>query len=214
MSCPYCHTSVVVTEALRQASDSASWPTLVFDNFSSNENNWLVGNHTSRYFAPLKQVVAEGRYRWEAEVSLASTITTAWLMDYPVTDFRLTANGKHITGSREGSSWGVIFRIQDNHNFYWFHVTDSQKFALSVQREGKWRNVVDWSKTQAIKPSGVNQVEVIGRDSRFVCLINGQTVSEVEDDTFRAGFAGLAIEAYVPGETIAYDFMDLVLRAP
>ncbi len=214
ISCPYCHTSVVVPEELRQVSGAASWSTLVFDNFTSNENNWLVGSYPSKYFATLNQVIAEGRYRWEADVSLASTITTAWLGGYHVSDFHLIATGKHINGSKAGSSWGVVFRIQDNQNFYWFHLTDSQNFAVSRQKEGQWLNAVDWTRTSVIKPNGVNQVEVIGRERHFIFLINGQIVSEVEDDHFRQGLVGLAIEAYTPGEKIGFDFMDLILRAP
>jgi hypothetical protein len=205
---------VVVPEALRQVSGPASWPTLLFDNFASNDNNWLVGNYPSQYFATLNQVIADGRYRWEAEVSLASTITTAWLNGYQVSDFHLIVNSKHISGSRAGSSCGALFRIQDNHNFYWFHVADSQFFAVSVQKEGHWLNIVDWTRTNTIKPNGVNQVEVIARKRHFIFLINGQIVSEVDDDHFSQGLVGLAIEAYTPGEEIIYDFMDITLRAP
>lgn len=214
ISCPYCHTSVVVPEPLRRISGADGWSPLLFDNFTSNESNWLVGNYPSQYFATLSQTIAEGRYRWAAEVSLAPTITTAWLASYAVSDFHLTAHTRHISGSREGSSCGIIFRIQDNHNFYWFHVTDSQKYAVSVQREARWLNVVDWSRTSAIKPHGINHLEVIGQGRRFTFLINGQAVSEVEDDHFRQGFVGLAIETYTPGEKTVYDFMDLTLRAP
>ena len=214
LSCPYCRASVVVPESLRPASVAASWPTLVFDNFTSNANNWLVGSYPSHYFAALDQVIAGGRYRWEAKVSQASTITTAWMADYRVADFHLAASSKHVNGSGAGSSCGVIFRIQDNHNFYWFHVTDSQKYAVSRQKGGQWRQLVDWTVTTAIKPNGVNQVEVIGRGDHFSFLVNSQIVCEAEDGHFAQGFVGLAIEAYTPGETIAYDFMDLVLRAP
>jgi hypothetical protein len=83
-----------------------------------------------------------------------------------------------------------------------------------VQQEGQWLNVVDWTRTKVIKPKGVNQVEVIGRERHFIFLINGQMVSEVEDDHFREGLVGLAIEAYTPGEKTVYDFIDLMLRAP
>ncbi len=214
ISCPYCRASVVVPEALRQGTDVTSWPTVVFDNFTSNVNNWLVGTFPSHYFAALDQTIAGGRYRWEAKVSLVNTITTAWLADYRVADFQLTANSKHVAGSAAGSSCGVIFRIQDIHNFYWFRVTDSQQFAVSLHKAGQWRQLVDWTRTTAIKPNGVNQVEVIARASHFTFLINGQTVGEVEDEQFPQGLVGLAIEAYKAGETIAYEFMDLTLRAP
>src|SRR5688572_15319406 len=78
ISCPYCFTSVVVPEGLRQGSGGAAWSTLLFDNFTSNDNNWLVGNQPSELFAKLNQTIADGRYRWEAETSIASSITTAW----------------------------------------------------------------------------------------------------------------------------------------
>ena len=118
MSCPYCHTSVIVPEGLRQGSGDAAWPILLFDNFTSNDNGWLAGNHPNDYFAKLNQTIADGRYRWEARVNIASTITTAWLDGYQVSDTHLITTCKHISGSKAGSSCGVIFRIQDNHNFY------------------------------------------------------------------------------------------------
>ena len=54
--CPHCHTTVVVPEELRQDSQAEQWTTLVFDHFASNDNNWLIGNKSDEYFAPLDQV--------------------------------------------------------------------------------------------------------------------------------------------------------------
>jgi len=127
ISCPHCHTSVIVPEELRQDSEAAQWTTLLFDNFSSNDNNWSVGNRSSEYFAKLNQTIADGRYRWEAEAGRPNSILPAWLMGYQVSDFHLTVNCKHISGSKAGSGWGMIFRIQDNQNYYSFRMTD-QKF--------------------------------------------------------------------------------------
>jgi predicted RNA-binding Zn-ribbon protein involved in translation (DUF1610 family) len=214
ISCPHCHTSVIVPVELRQVSEAAQWTTLLFDSFTSNDNNWLVGNQTGEYFATLNQVIAEGRYRWEAEVGRPSSISPAWLMGYEVSDFHLVVNCKHISGSKAGSAWGVIFRVQDNQNYYWFRMTDSQSFAVSVQKEGQWLNVVDWTRTNTIKPNGVNQVEVIARETHFIFLINGQMVKEVDDGHLSQGLVGLAIEGYTPGEKTTFDFMDLILRAP
>jgi hypothetical protein len=203
-----------VPEGLRQGSGGAAWATLLFDSFTSNDNNWLVGSETSDYFAPVNRVIADGRYRWGAKVNRASSITTAWLNGYPVSDFQLIVNSKHISGSRAGSSWGVIFRIQDNLNFYWFRVTDSQFFAVSVQKAGQWSDLVAWTRTNTIKPNGVNQLEVIGREAHFIFLINGQIVKEVDDDHFSQGQSGVAIEGYTAGEETTFDFMDITLRAP
>jgi len=214
ISCPHCHTSVIVPEELREESDAAQWSTLLFDGFTSNDNNWSVGNRTSEYFAKLNQIIAEGRYRWEAEVGRPYSISTAWLMGYEVSDFHLTVNCKHIDGSKAGSGWGVIFRVQDNQNFYWFRMTDQQFFAVAVKKDSQWHDVVEWKRTDSIKPNGVNQLEIIAREGHFVFVINGQILSEVDDEHFNRGLVGLAIEGYSTGEKTTFDFIDFTLRGP
>jgi hypothetical protein len=204
---------VIVPEELRQDSDVGQWTTLLFDNFTSNDDNhWLVGSQSSEYFDPVNRVIADGRYRWEAIVKKANSISKAWLGDYQVSDFHLIVNSKHILGTRANSAWGVIFRIQDNQKYSWFRMTDSKFFAVSVSEDGQWRDLVDWRRTETIKPNGVNELEVIARERHFVFLINGQIVSEVDDDRFGQGLVGLAIEGYTQGEKIVFDFLDFTLR--
>lgn len=205
---------MVVPEELRQVSGAATWSTLLVDGFVSNDNNWPVGNQPSEYFTKLHRAIADGRYRWEAQVNRPSSITTAWLLGYPVSDFHLLVNCKHIRGSKVGSGWGVVFRIQDNHNFYWFRMTDNQFFSVSVTKDSQWLDIVDWTRTDTIKSNGVNQLEVTAYRTHFTFLINGQVISEVEDDHFSQGLVGLAIEGYTGGEETTFDFMDLILRAP
>src|SRR5688572_6893025 len=154
ISCPHCLTSVIVPEELRGDSSAAQWDTLLFDNFTSNEDNhWLVGSQSSDYFDPVNRVIADGRYHWEAKVKKANSISKVWLGDYQVSDFHLIVNSKHIAGIRANSAWGLVFRLQDNHNYYWFRMTDSKYFAVSVAEEGQWRDVVAWTRTEAIKPN-------------------------------------------------------------
>ena len=211
ISCPHCLTSVVVPEELRVDTD-IEWTTLLYDNFSTNDNNWLTETKTSEYFAPLSQVIADGRYRWEAQVIKVSSISTSWLGAYRVSDFHLIANAKHILGSRANSSWGLIFRIQDNRNYYFFHMTDSQFFAVSATQDGQWHQIVDWTRTDAIKPMGNNQLEIIAQETHFIFLINGQIVSETDDEHYGQGLVGVAIEAYKSGEKVTFDFLDFTLR--
>jgi hypothetical protein len=205
---------VVVPEELRQASETANWSTLVYDGFISNHNDWMVGNQTSEYFDPLNRTIVDGRYRWTAKVSKASSIATAWLKGYPLSDFHLIANCKHIQGSRAGSSWGVVFRIQDNNDYYHFHITDDRYVSVSANQGGQWLPIMDWRTTSRIKPNGVNQLEVIAQEKHFAFLINGHLISELDDDRFQNGLVGFAIEGYNPGEEVTFDFLDILLRAP
>lgn len=211
--CPHCLTSVIVPEELRQNEDVAQWTTLLFDGFTSNDNNWMIGTQSSEYFDPLSRVIADGRYRWEAMVNKDSSISKVWLGEYKVSDFQMTVNSKHIIGTRANSAWGLVFRLQDNLNYYWFRMTDTKFFAVSVAEEGQWRDVVAWERTETIKPNGVNQLEVIVQGTHFIFLINGQIVSEADDSRFSQGLIGLAIEGYTKGEKIVFDFLDITLRA-
>jgi hypothetical protein len=213
ISCPHCLTSVIVPEELRQDSDASQWDTVLFDNFTSNDDNyWLVGSQSSEYFDPVSRVIADGRYHWEAKVNKANSISKVWLADFQVSNFHLIANCKHILGTRANSAWGLIFYIQDNHSYCWFRMTDSKFFAVSVSENSQWRDLIAWTRNDAIKPNGVDQLEVIARDSHFVFLINGQVVSEANDDRFTRGMVGLAMEGYTQDEKIVFDFLDFTLR--
>ena len=211
--CPHCHTSVIVPKELREDIEAGQWKTLLYENFTSNDDNyWLVGSQTSEYFDPVSRVIADGRYHWEAKVNRANSISKVWLSDFRVLDFHLIANCKHILGTRANSGWGVIFGIQDNQNYYWFRMTDSKFFAVSVAENSQWRDIVAWTRTETIKPNGVNQLEVLASESHFVFLINGEIVSEANDDHYRQGMVGLAMEGYTQGEKIVFDFLDFTLR--
>lgn len=216
VNCLYCNLSVVVPEELRQVSGAAAWSTLLFDGFISNVNNWSVGSQEpDQYFASSNRTIDNGRYRWEGRMlSPTSSIITDWLTGYYVSDFHLIVNCKHIRGSRAGSSCGVIFRIQDYRNYYCFHITDHQFFAVAMIKGGEWTNLMDWTRNSIIKPNGVNQLEVIAHQSHFTFLINGQIVSEVDDNQFSQGLTGLAVDGFTPDEEIAVDFLDFTLRAP
>jgi DNA-directed RNA polymerase subunit RPC12/RpoP len=214
INCPHCNSSVIVPEELRQVPDKGEWITVLYDSFTTDDNNWLVGSQQSEYFDPLNRKIVDGHYRWEMETDRVNSISPSWLTGYQVSDFHLTVNGKQIVGSKSGSGWGLIFRIQDNQNYYSFRMTESQSFAVSVQKEGQWTNLVDWTKTGAIKPNGVNQLEVLARGTHFIFTINGQVVSELDDDHFSQGLAGLAIEGYILGEKIVFDFIDVTLQEP
>ena len=212
--CPHCHTSVIVPEELQQDSSAAQWNTLLYDNFMSNEDNyWLVGSQSSEYFDPVDRAFKEGRYHWEAKVNKANSISKVWLGDFKVSDFHVIVNAKHVFGTRANSAWGIIFHVQDNQNYSWFRMTDSKFFAVSVSEDSRWRELVEWTRTEAIKPNGVNELEVLAHEGRFVFLINGQVVKEISDERYNQGLVGLAIEGYTKDETVIFDFLDFTLRA-
>jgi len=210
--CLYCGAQAVVPPQLLEASNAGEWTTLVFDNFETNDNNWLVGSRPSEYFSKLDRAISDGRYRWQAQVRRQNSFSSAWLLGYPVSDFQLLTHCQHRLDNFGGSSCGPLFRIQDNENFYWFRITSDQYFTISAVKNGKWNPLIDWTRTATINPHGVNELEIIAQASHMTLLINKQIVGEAEDATFSDGLTGLAIEGYPQGQEIAIDFLDFTLR--
>lgn len=210
--CVYCGADSVVPQQIKQASGAAEWTTLVLDNFDSNDNNWLVGQHPSEYFSKLDRALSGGRYRWQATVRRANSFVGAWLYGYPVSDFQLSARCQHHSKEFGDSGCGPLFRVQDNENFYWFRITSNQYFTVSAVKNGKWKPVVDWTKTATINPHGVNELAVIAAETNLTFSINKQIVGEAKDDTLSDGLTGLAIEGYVAGKEISIDFIDFTLQ--
>jgi hypothetical protein len=214
LTCPYCKTSVAVPESLRRLAGVDVWTTLVYDAFQSNSHSWHVGEQQSDRFAPLNRSIADGRYRWETCIQVRNSFSPVWLQGYPVADFHLRASIKHVRGTPAGSSYGVIFHILDNENFDSFRIIDTHFFSLSSYRDGVWRTVVDWERTNVIRPYGANQIEVIAQGAHLTFLVNGQVVHERDEEQRARGLVGLVLEGYTVGEEIVYDYLDMTLRAP
>lgn len=214
LTCPYCTSSVAVPEALRRLAGVETWATLVYDAFQSDGRGWLVGAQSNGRFVPLTRSIADGRYRWEATVRARDSFSPVWLEGYPVGDFHLGASIKHVRGTPAGSSYGVIFGIEDSQSFFSFRIIDTHFFGLTEQRGGVWQTLVDWRRTSAIRPYGANHIEVIAQGDHQTLMINGQVVHERTEARRARGLVGLVIEGYTVGEEVVYDFLDVTLRAP
>lgn len=214
LTCPYCSSSVAVPETLRRIAGIEAWATLAYDAFQTNGHGWRVGEQENDRFAPLTRSIDDGRYRWEATVRVRNSYCPIWLQGYPVGDFHLRASIKHVRGTPAGSSYGVMFRVKDNETFFSFRIIDTHFFTLTEHRGGACHTVVDWQRTNLIRPYGANHVEVIAQGEHLSLLLNGQVLHECDMPQEAPALVGLILEGYTVGEAIAYDFLDVTLRAP
>jgi hypothetical protein len=215
LTCPYCGTSVIVPDSLRQTDQISHWSTRLYENFRTQDNGWVTDElGKDDFFVYLRRSIKESRYRWEAQSNTTSSSIESWLISDKAADFHVMANVKYVSGSRDGASYGLVFRLQDGKNYNLFKLANNQYFQFCRFVDGAYTPVVGWTQSDLIKPYGVNQLEVIGRGSHFSMLINGQGVCEADDSTFERGMFGLSLTTYNLNDPLVVDFLDFTLRVP
>jgi hypothetical protein len=115
------------------------------------------------------------------------------LSDRIFTDVTLSTRFKAVSGSEDRAA-GIIFRIQDEDNFYILRANALEDNVNIYKFVAGSRHAV--KKGSAKVPSGKWQelrVEVKGNDIRG--YLNGKLVVEAHDDTFKAGKVGLWTKA-------------------
>ena len=132
ITCPYCSTSVIVPESIRQAMQSRHWSTLLYENFRTEDNGWTIDERgKDNFFEHLKRSIKESRYRWEAQGNTTSSAIESWLTSYKAADFHAVVNVKYVSGSRDGASFGLVFRLKDGNNYNLFKIANNQYFEFS-----------------------------------------------------------------------------------
>lgn len=114
----------------------------------------------------------------------------------------------------ENSEFGLIFRYQDNVNFYFFALSplDPGSFSLWKNVAGDWTKLVDWSNSTALNTGkdAINRLAVLAEGPTITLLINETAVAQVDDETFTGGQVGLAAGTFdEPGAEVIFDNVDL-----
>jgi hypothetical protein len=130
-----------------------------------------------------------------------------------VADFAVAVEVHMVTGPEDGA-YGIVFREDEDDNYYYFSVSNSGAFTLLIRYDGEWITLIDWTDTDVIRPGGVNRLEVRAQEAQMVLLINDHVVAEMDDDQLSEGTIGLAIELYDEGDAAVFEFDNFELRSP
>ncbi len=112
---------------------------------------------------------------------------------------------------RSSGSYGLIFRFQDDNNYYLFALS-GRYYSLQAYVQGQWSFLVDWTESPAIEARWdmPNRLGVLARGSQIVLLINDQIVAVVADDAIPTGGVGLAAYTFESG-VMEVTFDDLAI---
>lgn len=167
-----------------------------------NETRQLAGNAFMRSSFQSEDCETHHSYcdREGLHLDLRKGSCLAWseLEDWRLADMELAAE---IETHNEGryTACGLIFRKNEDDNYYIFLVSSKNWWRLDVVFNGKPRTLIPWTEVPAIpeeldheRPAGSISLRVIAIDTRIALVINNTWAGEVEDDTLAAGTMALA----------------------
>ena len=213
----YCRTSQIVVEFSEPGEHRLLWKTSyaepVFDGWETLES----GTYLNEYVFDVRDVTTveddfnESSGKWDETVQQNFSQWTeggsfhiqvhkenfiAWSIyhDLEVDDVFIITDVKRVSGV-EGA-YGIVFRLQDVNNFYYFLVDDSGYFTLGKRLEGEWIPLLDWTVSDAIlSGDAFNSLGVVINGDELVVYVNLELVGQVVDDTFANGGVGVAAQS-------------------
>lgn len=138
------------------------------------------------------------------------------LPDITFDNFVLEVDARLLEGDL-GSSYGVLFRMQDTTRFYRFEITGDGLFMVE-RRDGEagWTRFVDrWTESPAIKQGlgSVNKLRVEALGQTISLYVNDEPIYQFTDSAYSSGTIALDAGTFVqPTAQVAFD--NLIVRRP
>lgn len=181
------------------------------EDFDSNRNGWDEGFFEDEYGTI--EYTVNGLFAWDV-VAAQGVSQKSWASSAPsVEDFAVTVESTHVSGA-DDASYGVLFRIADVDNLYYFCISDVGYYYAGLLQNGEWTTLIDWTETRSINVNSLNTLKVVGEGDEFIFYVNETMVDSVRDSTHLSGTAGLSIELYNAGDVSSFEFDNFVLTSP
>jgi len=190
-----------------------TWPLLASENFDGNSYGWLTGEEES---STLRQSwrIENGLYLWQAQALKANVswqvVPTLDAQD----DFYLALRLQKVKGAATANA-GLVFRKQDDANYYVFLVNDTGgDFSIALLLQGRWQILKNWTPSTAIRYGGPNKLAVLAEGPMLKFYINERLVAQIANDALSAGQVGMIINLSARSDSALFQFDELELRAP
>ena len=127
-------------------------------------------------------------------VAAPNTIQYATLTDRTFDDFVLEVDAWQRGGAPE-SSYGVLFRVQEDGQFYRFDITGNGLYMIERRAtDGTWTRLLpEWTATAAINQglNVANRLKVIANGAELGFYVNDILLTQLSDSTLSGGRIGL-----------------------
>ena len=155
-----------------------------FDEASDAQEWDLYEGRDAARIAPVEDLAPEGDARGLRGQALVIThgspisqeaIFSA--LDRKFTDMDLTVTAHGISGP-DDNQYGVVFRYQDNANYYAFFISGDGYYSLVKRENGALRDISAWNMSDAIETGQAsNTIRIVARGDAFRFYVNGEPMS-------------------------------------
>lgn len=114
--------------------------------------------------------------------------------------------------AQSGCYYGLLFRVTDDDNFYWFQIRHGNKYQLRRSINGDIINLIP----EKDIPAGlsVKTLAVVGEGNHYRLYINDDLVDEFIDETLNGPYVGVATTTCQYLEKAEYTFDNFEIRSP
>ncbi len=162
-------------------------------------------------------------------------------LSYEFSDFDVRINAQRLIAVDEFNEIGLLFRYRDNANYYMLAIRGDGAYSVERHKDGQIQVLSQYHTSPAVLPglNVVNQLQVIAQGDHFKFYVNGQplllcpsgpgtqkstwngddclsnngqTATELVDETFSTGKIGPGVRVSTPGLDVAFD--NVVIYAP
>lgn len=112
----------------------------------------------------------------------------------------------------EGATGGLVFRLQDTDNFYYYAVEATGYYTLQKKVGGVWVELLPWTATDLFdtEEEAVNRLGILAEGDQLAITLNGAVVGEVQDADLDAGAVALmAATGASTGIEVSFDNFSL-----
>lgn len=129
-----------------------------------------------------------------------------------VTDFDMAVQTVYVGGG-SSSTYGIIFRYIDTHNFYRFDVSGDGLWGVSRRQGDQWISIVELNASPGIHTgsSAENTLRIVAHAKDFVFYANGVELGRISDNNLPVGRIGLFASTFdEPTIQVSFDQVTVV----
>ncbi len=132
----------------------------------------------------------------------------------PLSDIYISMDIEQVSGTNQ-AEYGVTLRETDDGNYYYFAVTENwQEYSFGKWFNDQWVDIIDWTRTTAIRKDSPNRLAVLAEGSQFTLFINDQSVAQVTDTSIDQGIPGYIVGIWQANVDATFELDNIEVRAP
>lgn len=179
------------------------WTMMLYEPFTNTETGVIQGGQDDY----TRSTIEQGSYALHV---FSRGLLTWSLVDGLYTSKTNLAIEVETTTDQPGIASGIIFRYQDDDNFYLFNVATNGLYNLELIEHGTWTPLLEWTPSRAIAQvqqaglptTNVLRVELV--HNTITLFVNGTRLETTIDDTWNRGKIALAVNTFDQHTTTIY----------